>query len=421
MNRHLAQVQAWLDEAAASLRMLQTLSWSASVRQAFFDRGAAALPPVAPPAFDDGPVRTLVERARKHLGHAHGPLEQWLARRADAIEAGALMLAAAGTPAFVTHSRHLFGAPDDPSGPGAAASRLAHRIDRAAASLSADAVGPGPTADYDAGALAAHLRDAVAQAFGAAAPEVVVVDGLAANVLAGPDTVRVRARARFSERDLAQLIVHEVYLHVLTTHNGRAQTQLPLLARALPGTTATQEGLAVFAEHTTGRLSFERLQRLAHRVLAIEHALDGADFVEVYRFFVERTGDADEAFDNTQRIFRGGRVDGQIVFTKDVVYLAGLVRVHAFLQEAIAASRLDLLPLLLVGKLALEDIDLLAQLAAEGVVDPPVHMPPWATDRRVLAAQLTYAGFWQDEAGAEMVALDRQALADAPSLAGFAR
>jgi len=419
VNRHLAQVQAWLDEAAASLRMLQTLSWPVSVRQAFFERGAAALPPVDPPVFDDGPVRTRVKRARKHLGRADGPLEQWLARQADAIESSALMLAAAGTSTFVAHSRDLFGAPDDTTGPGAAASRLAHRIDRASASLGPDALGAGPAGDYDAHTLAAHLRDAVGQAFGAAAPEVVVVDGLAANVLAGPDTVRVRARARFSERDLAQLIVHEVYLHVLTTLNGRAQTKLPLLARALPGTTPTQEGLAVFAEHTTGRLSLERLQRLAHRVLAIEHALDGADFVEVYRFFVERTGDGDEAFDNTQRVFRGGRVDGGIVFTKDVVYLAGLVRVHAFLQEAAAASRLDLLPLLFAGKLGLDDIHLLAQLAAEGLIDPPVHLPPWASDRRTLAAELTYSGFWQDDAASEAGALDRQALAEAPALAGF--
>ncbi len=419
MNRHLAQVQAWLDEAAASLRMLQTLSWPASVRQAFFDHDAAALPPVDPPVFDDRPVRTRVERARKRLGSADGPLEQWLARQADAIESGALTLAAAGTPAFVEHSRHLFGAPDEAGGAGAAACRLAHRIDQNAASLGPETPGTAAAEDYDADTLATHLRAAMAQAFGTDAPEVIVVDGLAANVLAGPETVRVRARARFSERDLAQLVVHEVYVHVLTTLNGRAQRQLPLLARAHPGTTATQEGLAVFAEHVTGRLSLERLQRLAHRVLAIARALDGADFVEVYRFFLERTDDADAAFDNTQRVFRGGRVDGGIAFTKDVVYLAGLVRVHAFLQAATASGRLDLLPLLFTGKIALEDTHLLAHLAVDGTLAPPRHVPPWAGDRRTLAAQLTYSGFWQHEAEGDAAAPDRHAIAQAPVVDGL--
>ncbi|MFY9974739.1 MAG: tyrosine/phenylalanine carboxypeptidase domain-containing protein, partial [Chromatiaceae bacterium] len=64
----------------------------------------------------------------------------------------------------------------------------------------------------------------------------------------------------------------------------------------------------------------DRLRRLADRVIAIQMAIDGADFLEVYDFFMERTGDADQAFESARRVFRGGVLTGGAPFTKDVVY-----------------------------------------------------------------------------------------------------
>jgi uncharacterized protein (TIGR02421 family) len=205
--------------------------------------------------------------------------------------------------------------------------------------------------------------------------------------------VRIRRHACFTDGDIRQLIEHEAFVHVLTSLNGRAQTRLPLLARSHPGTTRTQEGLAVFAEFMTGNMEVQRLRRLADRVLAIQMALDGADFLEVYRFFLARTDESGQSFENARRVFRGGRVEGGIPFTKDIVYLDGLLRVHNFMRTVVSLGRADLLHLLFVGKLDLEDVPALAELSAQGLCEPPRFLPGWAEDRGFLVSYLAYSSF----------------------------
>lgn len=50
-----------------------------------------------------------------------------------------------------------------------------------------------------------------------------------------------------------------------TSLNGQAQDDLPVLALGHPGTTRTQEGLAVFSEFVSGTLELDRFRRLADR------------------------------------------------------------------------------------------------------------------------------------------------------------
>jgi uncharacterized protein (TIGR02421 family) len=138
------------------------------------------------------------------------------------------------------------------------------------------------------------------------APEVTLVDTLSANALATADRIRIRRDARFTDRDAAQLLNHEAYIHVATSLNGRIQTDLPILGAGHPRTTRTQEGLAVFAEIISGTIELDRLRRLADRVFAIQMAIEGADFLEVYGYFLERTGNPDQSFENARRVFRGG-------------------------------------------------------------------------------------------------------------------
>ena len=213
------------------------------------------------------------------------------------------------------------------------------------------------------------------------------------NALAGPENVRIRRRACFSDRDIGQLIQHEAGVHVLTSLNGRAQPDVPLLALSHPGTTRTQEGLAVFAEFITGSMEIDRLRRLVDRVHAVQMALDGADFLDVYRYFLERGAGAEQAFENARRVFRGGRVEGGVPFTKDIVYLDGLFRVHNFMRTVVSLGRADLLRLLFAGKLDLEDIPALAELNAAGLCRPPAFLPPWAADLRFLLSYLAYSSF----------------------------
>ena len=143
----------------------------------------------------------------------------------------------------------------------------------------------------------------------------------------------------FTRRDAAQLLNHEAFIHVGTGINGRAQVDLPILAVGHPGTTRTQEGLAVFSEFVSGHLDLDRLRRLANRVLAVQLVIDGADFVELYRWFLERSPSPEQAFESTRRIFRGAPLEGGAPFTKDCGYLSGLLGVTTFVRAAFAAGR----------------------------------------------------------------------------------
>ena len=390
----LARLIEYLREAEAPVRILRYLAWPASVRETFLAGGADAPPRVEYPPFDPGPSLEAIRRFRRELGTPDEPISGWLARQADAIESGARLLASAGTAEFLTHSRALYGAPDDIQ-PDEATNTLglAQQFDGIIESLSHADLGAPPPACHLAHGLAESMRAAVNPRFGTAAPEVIVVDELSANVLAGPENIRIRRNACFTDRDVDQLIQHEAFVHVLTSLNGRAQRELPILGLSHPGTTRTQEGLAVFAEFITGSMEIDRLRRLADRVIAIQMALEGADFIEVYRWFVERTGHREQSFENTRRIFRGGRVEGGVPFTKDGVYLDGLLRVHNFMRTAVALGRSDLLQLLFVGKLDIEDIPALAELRAGGLCRAPRHLPPWAEDPRFLISCLAYSSF----------------------------
>jgi hypothetical protein len=45
-------------------------------------------------------------------------------------------------------------------------------------------------------------------------------------------------------------------------------------------------------------MELDCLRRLADRVFVIQMAIDGADFSEVYRYFLKRTGQPDQAFEH---------------------------------------------------------------------------------------------------------------------------
>jgi hypothetical protein len=100
-----------------------------------------------------------------------------------------------------------------------------------------------------------------------------------------------------------------------------------------------------------------------------------------------------QAFENARRVFRGGVLGGGAPFTKDGVYIEGLLRVHNFLRAVVQLGRIDCLHLLFCGKIDIEDVPALAMLAAEGLCEYPRFLPPWAADLRFLASYLAYSAF----------------------------
>ncbi len=164
------------------------------------------------------------------------------------------------------------------------------------------------------------------------------------------------------------LLQHEVGTHVLTYHNGRA-TRFQLLASGLAGSDATQEGLAVLAEHLAGGLSRARLRLLAGRVVAVHCLLEGATFVEAFRTFTREYGFSRRvAFHMLLRVYRGGGL------TKDAAYLRGFQQVLQYLGEG------GTLAPLFVGKIALRHIGIVRELQWRNVLDAPRLMPRYMAD-----------------------------------------
>lgn len=405
--RAISRASASLREAERPLRILGLLAWPLDVREQFLASGATALPRVERPEVDTAAVDRGLQAARPLIA-ASGPAREWLERIAQRLALASRMLNGIGTGDFFEASRQLYGAPhealpDSDSTP----FQLARRLRRIIDGLNHLDLGAPADASASAQDVARRMRAAVALFFGDAAPSIEIVEQLSANATAGADRIRIRAGARFTDRDVDQLVHHEAGIHVTTSLNGRSQTALPILAASHPGTTRTQEGLAVFAEFITGCMDLDRLSRLADRVLAIQMAIDGADFIEVYRYFLARgealnttsgqTNGTDQlqqtAFEQTRRVFRGGVLEGGAPFTKDVVYLDGLLRVHDFLRSVVAAGRVDILQLLFCGKLSLADLPVLCELADMGLLKAPGFLPSWAADRRFLVSYLAYSGF----------------------------
>ncbi len=403
LKNRISRATLALREAEQPLRILGLLAWPLEVRNQFLGSGGKAMPQVRYPEVDTRMVESALAAARPLIAEA-GPAREWLERIADRIALASHMINHLGTAAFFADSSRLYGAPEQPlADSGQSPLDLARRLRRIIDRMSHIDLGAPIDANASAEEVSRRMSAAVHKFFGDEAPIIELVDNLSANATAGPNRIRIRSTARFTDRDVEQLVHHEAGIHVTTGLNGRHQNDLPILAASHPGTTRTQEGLAVFAEFITGCMDLDRLSRLADRVLGIQMAVDGADFIEVYRHFLDGAQGEEAsssptvaektAFEQARRIFRGGVLTGGAPFTKDVVYLDGLLRVHDFLRSVVAAGRADVLMLLFCGKLDLDDVPVLCQLAELGLVRPPKFLPPWAADRRFLVSYLAYSGF----------------------------
>ena len=388
--RQAAQI---LHDVAKPMRVLSALAWPSELRDQFLAGGAQRLPEPTYAPVDPTPVIEAANAARALLQPGN-VVDDWLGREADSIESTALMLAARQTPEFFEHSRALYGVPDqplrfDPATP----LELARRVHDALEELHEADMVPPVIRSRSGAQVAAFIESEVQEHFGDAAPEVLLVDELSANATATTSRIRIRSGAKFTTKDAAQLLNHEAFIHVGTGLNGRAQTDIPILAVGHPGTTRTQEGLAVYSEYVSGTLGLDRLRRLADRIVAVQLVVDGADFIELYRWFLDRTPDPEQAFESTRRIFRGAPMTGGAPFTKDCSYLSGYLSVTTFIRAAFTAGRADTLALLFSGKLDLFAIPALAELRSQGLVKPAKFLPPWASDPGWVLAHLTLNSF----------------------------
>ncbi len=407
-----------LNAAAGSIRILKSLIWEPHLADAFLSQGRMPNPEY--PDIDISDCLAHLSNAKSEMGK-DDPVWDWLARQALSIETTAYMLKARGTAGFFDLSAKLYGVPTETlMDKKTRVLDMARHMDDALDGLDIEKlVVDGFEIEMSASEFAQRMRPELEEHFGDRAPKIEIVSNLSARAVAGSKRIRLSKTAVFSNRDVMQLIQHEALVHAATSLNGKSQKNFPLLGRAHAYTTEIQEGLAVFAEMISGAMDPVRFRRLSDRVLAIQMSIDGADFKEVFDFYVDRCDSREVAFENTRRVFRGGLISGGAPFTKDMVYLNGLLRVHNYMRTVVKLHRADLIRLLFVGKLDLEDVPALARLASEDRLESPEFMPPWAKDLRFMVSYLGYSSFLNQVKMPGFQAYYQDLLADVPDIWGF--
>src|SRR5688500_2686225 len=389
-------LDARMVRAVRGIRLLGLVSWPASAQNRFLAeaaQGRYAMPVIAYPKLDFSEARRELDAIIREADPDH-PLGHYLCDSARSWSIAAELLEGLGTDAVTTHSVRLFGRPDEPlPGAGPSTREAARHFIDIANELDRELLAPSETVLISATALQLQLQSSLDDFFDQRVIEVVLDPDLIAKAAAGATRIRLRHGAAFSDYDRHQLLQHEAFVHSLTALNGREQPVLPSLALASPRSTATQEGLATFAEQITGSIDIGRMKRLSLRIEAVAMALDGADFIEVFRYFLAEGQSQEDSFASAQRVFRGVPTTGGAAFTKDTVYLRGLVGVHTFFRWALREQKLQLCRWLFAGKMTLADVQRFEPLFASGVLKPARWLPQWVARANGLAGMLAFSLF----------------------------
>ena len=413
-KEQVAQIASRIVEAQRPIRVLQAIRWDNSVEEIFLKNRGRELPDIGPewyasvdlgfePRAKAEEFEDIARDIDRELGEEDA-IGDIMSKTAIEYRDTVRMLAARGTNGFYGYSRKLYGSPKDKFPDGKSTVRdLGHMLYALLTNVDHESLMADAGASFDrtlsSQEAAAELNTRLTAYFADTTVRCMADDSILADAAAGNDYVKVRTGAKFSPRDIDILEVHEGWVHVATSLNGQAQTVSKWLAKGPPRTVAVQEGLAALLEIFTFRTFPRRARRLNDRVLAVDKAEDGASFVEVFEWFRTEGYDEEECFHNTRRIFRGGVVEGGAPFTKDACYCKGIVLNYAFIRSAIQHNRADLIPFLFVGKVAHEDVPVLARRVTDGVVKPPRYLPMMFRDLNGLAIWMAYSTFFTQLAG----------------------
>jgi uncharacterized protein (TIGR02421 family) len=391
-----AKLDHALVEIADDFKILALVEWPKNSQEDFIKTWRAGSPEIPKITY---PKHNFKEQLQKldaiiQATDEKNPIAQYLHKTAKSYYYAHVMIEHLGHPEMTQNCVRIYGKPGD-----TVAGSTYTNIDAAKFFIeTADVFND----DYNMGEeesciLAETIRQQIADATKDVITndkvDILVDENLVPKAAAGVTRVRLRSGTCFSKYDFQQLLQHEVFVHTLTAINGRAQKNLKSLRLGSPRTTGTQEGLATFAELVTGAIDLSRLKRIALRVLATDMALRGANFVDIFKFFIAHNQSPNESFSSARRIFRGGDPNGYVVFTKDSVYLDGLLTAHSFFRWAMKNRRLDLAHVLFAGRMTFDDTHGLAPYQQSGFIAAPKYLPPWLQNFHTLGAYLAFSLF----------------------------
>ena len=390
-------------EAQRKIRILDSIKWDNSVRQDFFKNKGKKLPEVDKSYYEKRPLpfdvhekqeefRIILRDAQNQLGQ-YSTLTRLIRRQCEEYSRAAQMLAARGTPAFGELAMELYGSPNDvfyAGGP--RMSQMGTLLFDVLTDLNVQLQSEADVKRHTPQAAQEILQARLGHFFDKHPGKVTVMisDDMVADAAAGADSIKLSQQAMFSDRDLRYLEVHEGWVHVGTTLNGAMQPNCFFLSKGSPSSSVIQEGLAVITEVVTFSSYPGRMLKITNRVIALDKVTQGANFLDIYRYFIECGLTEDDSYNQTVRIFRGSTPTGG-PFTKDLSYAKGFVLIYNYIRFAIGQKRVDSIPLLFTGKLILDDLPLLGELKERGILTNPVYLPPPFQDLAALSAWMSFS------------------------------
>ncbi|STX51944.1 Domain of uncharacterised function (DUF1704) [Legionella busanensis] len=402
----IQELSTRLVEAQSQIRILDSIKWDDSIRQQFFSDKASKLPAVDKAYYDNNrplpfdpqekqeEFRLILRDAQNQLGQ-YSPITRLLKRQCEEYIKAVDMLACRGTPVFSQLATELYGSPDDVfySG-GPRLSDLGNVLFDVLTALDIQLQSDADLKRYTPEEAQQILQTRLSNFFNFHPGKITVMvsDDMIADASAGADNIKLSQHAKFSDRDVKYLEVHEGWVHVGTTLNGTSQPYCTFLSKGSPSCSVIQEGLAVITEIVTFSSYPGRIRKITNRVIALNKVREGADFIDIYRYFIECGLSPMDSYNHAVRIFRGSTPTGG-PFTKDLSYAKGFLLIYNFIRFAISQHRVEMIPLLFVGKLVLDDLPLLMELLEREIITPPIYLPPPFRDLAALSAWMCFSLF----------------------------
>lgn len=391
--------------AQKPIRILDALKWSYDIQLHFFKHKCKKLPCVDtsyyleknPLQFD--PQKKIaefheIERSiRRQLGQYSGVgsiMQRMCHEYARVVE----MLLARGAPQFTEISQELYGSSEDAFHVGAPTLKdLATLVTTTLSNIKGQIDTEADIKKYSSDETVQILGKRLTSYFyDKKTASVELSDGIIADASAGAERIKINKNLTFSERDIRIFEVHEGWVHLGTTANGMSQPVCTFLSKGPPSSTITQEGLAIITEVFTFASYPGRLKRLTNRIIGVNMAEEGADFLDVFNFYRDQGMDEEHAYYSTTRVFRGSTPDGG-PFTKDLSYSKGFILIYNYIRLAVQRGLVSQIPILFMGKTTLEDIHILSDLVDEGIAIPPKYIPAQFKDLAALSAWMCYSLF----------------------------
>ena len=392
--------------AQKPIQILDAIKWTPEIKETFFKNKCKELPAVdetyyhnLPMRFDmDQKVQEFHEIERdinRKLGQFSG-IGSIMLRTCREYRIAIQLLKARGTKDFYETSVDLYGSASEAFYPGGPVlNDLSDLLSETLGMLQADMNSEKDDKKYTSAEAVEILNERLSQYFHHKEDQVAVLksDNIVSDAAAGARYIKMRQDVMFSERDIQLLEVHEGWVHVGTSINGSTQPICTFLGKGAPSCTITQEGLAVITEIFTFSSYPARVQRITNRIKAINMAEQGANFLDVYHHFIQNVGmNEKDTYSMVSRIFRGS-TPTLGPFTKDLSYAKGFLLIYNYIRLAVQMGLSNYVPTLFVGKLRLEDIQILNHLVEEGIVTPPRYIPPQFKDLAALSSWMCFSLF----------------------------